>query len=392
MKKLNWKKIFLWFLVLTLIVPCEKAQASQTPEIVVQSANFAPGNEKTINVYFNHLQGLSGIEYTLFYPSDDFEVVSITPGNAISGGSGSINHKELGVIKHSFIQLDGLSGNVLALSIRLKAKTDTPTGNYTLSVSVGEAYDVNFQNISFQKTFGTLVVNNTNPTPTTQIHFSNALNQTTASKGDLIQYTLSSSNTSNLAGGEFSFTYDDELLQLESVSINEKIIRKNTLYSINTSKKGYVEISYIDTEVIPSYTALFYLNFKVIKNVSTSTEIIAQFKDLTDQNFNILTSTNKKVTLSLQENTESEKLPKMWMEWDGNVHDTILVDVLVEGKADIAAGDFVIVYDPEALQPKSVNKGSQLDGSSYLVSMRKWMKEKFVFPTLTPMFQKKILH
>ena len=377
--KQKLKRLFMAVLCMAVIftaMPVMPVYASDTaaPTISAYTSYTYPGRELYFSIYGSDFPEFYGLDFTVYYDADVMSVTEDTyAGSMLSGAVNSINTETPGAVRIMSASQNPISGGGQLLGIRFKINSDAPLGEYPVVITAGAVYDASFQNISVKTVSGSIIVQE-NQTPVQQIQFRKTCSKTNVQQGDMIDYSLELLNPYNLAGGSLKFTYDEELLQLDSAELGTGLSDSPALTSINTDTAGVIRVLFAANEPIHSDWVEEYLKLKftVKANTTASTYIRFEPEELWDVDLNPMSSYGISHSVYLTYVEPVVDHPDLLLESNDDFDEetrTFTVDVSLDEGANVAAGDFTVSYDTSQLVCTNLEENSQLskDGA-YLVT------------------------
>ena len=240
-------------------------EALSSSYFTASSQTVYPGNSTTITVSANNLEGLASVELEIYYDSTVMSVNSTWYGSLIGDSIANVNASTPGIVKLSAISRDGISGSGSFLNIDFTVNSDCPRDDYSVLVTVGEAYDTNLKPVEMSGGTGYITVKQKEIVKNTFYLYSN-ISPYSVSKGDTVTYRLYNSYGYQFAAGNFEINYDSELLQVESVNINSNLKVDGCVYDVNTTQPGKIKIGIASNVELYSYELIFSSNSLKISN------------------------------------------------------------------------------------------------------------------------------
>lgn len=356
--------------LLVMMVPIASAAA---PTISVSSATVTQGGTCTVTVTGTQLSALTSLKLTIAYDASAFAVMETAVRTMDIATADS--KTQIGFIEYSGISVDGISGTKELLSITFRAEANAPVGSYPVALFCGGAtagQDGEDQDISISVVAGMLTVAESG-----EVYFNLYPDQSTIESGNEVTLTISSWWVNNLAGGKFTFLYDRNLFDYQSLELLSAMTEAKPVYSINDANEGRILLSFAAEEAIRT-GELMRITLKAKQNVSDVAQITLETAELVDVNATPMTApvTSTYVTIS-------EKA-SIWLELPEamNTHESFAVEFWVGGTGGLAAGDFSVSYDVEQLECLGVTGASA--SNSYLVIDDRWDDGSIEFSVMIP--------
>ena len=332
--------------------------AAGAATVVAENYTTTQGSYAYIYLRADNFVNVGVIDIELYYDSSVMSFNYVSNGTLFNSASVSTYTDTPGVVKISAMALNGLTSGTSTYSNRmmticLKVNSNCPAGNYPIVVTVGDAYDGDFNPASITGTNGVVTVNQA---AAKSFPVYATLSATSVEESDTftLQAYHSSLSTYKFASADFHIEYDHELLKIKSIELDSKLIKEGAFYSINDSNPGIAIISYASTAAV-SCSNFFKITFEVIANVGTSTDIKIAAKDVYDDNLVAFSPSSVTSTITINEKAAVVDYPDFMLEANklivGEASD---IYVVLEGNSQVAAGDFVINYDKDVLQINSV--------------------------------------
>ena len=332
-------------------IPVGPGYAGETivppPTISVSETSTYQGSSGTVYVRAGDFANIGALKIIAVYDTSAITVTSAYNGTLVSGSPSDVNYSESGFVKQSLASDSGISGNGTLLYFNYKVKETAEPGEYPITILVEEACDTNGNSITITKQSGKITVMKRSQSTATA-NFTTQLSKSNLREGDTFEYSLYSYGIGNLAGGNFEFTYDRDVLELTNVQF-ETPLQKGTS-SINKNIAGYVKVSYAGTEAIATKYSekLVTLSFKVKKDETLTSDIVFSPSELRDVELQPMNGNGKTVSIRVTKHDVELPKPQFRLEYQELVHgETYQVTAIAAGDSGLAAGDFVITYDSE---------------------------------------------
>ena len=349
------KKVFsivLGIVMIFVTIPILPVYAEETdtqPRIYLKETTSYQGSSGYIYVYASNFENIGAIKYMIKYDSSVITITGAYADNLASGNVSDINHLEAGFVKQSIASVDGINGNGRLMYINYTVKKDAPVGKYPLEIIVEEAVDTSTKNVTIVKQKGILIVKEKSSSAKVA-SFTTQLTKSSLTEGETFDYSLCSYGIGNLAGGNFEFIYDRDVLELIDVQLENPLKNGSGTAAINQSTAGYVKVSYAGTDAISAgyNTSLVTLSFLVKKDETLTSDIKFSPRSLQDKDLNSMDGNEKTTSVRIIKKNVISQNPQFRLEYEELSHgETYQVTAIVDGNSGLAAGDFVINYDKQ---------------------------------------------
>lgn len=328
------------------------------PTVYANDTSVTQGGGTYIYIYAKDFVNISSLDLFVYYDSSVFNLGSVSKGEFISSALGDVNAETAGEIKLSFISSDGISGNGVLLTIFLYAKNEAEIKEYPLQVIVGDCYDDTLNLVSVTTSSCKIKVNSAPIiTETVNFHPNNVYYEyqdgvetgyynEVKRQNDEITISFYTYESHNFASADFEINYDDEMLALKSISLDESL--KNTesaIFSINDKTAGYIKISYAALSGVPSYVTALEVTFVVIKDKTTRTQIEFTSSAIYDSDLNAYNGSKVFVNVDTEEIPKVITYPKVFLNVKSVNASEVELEVIAEKDTLLAAGDFFIEFN-----------------------------------------------
>ena len=359
------------FLLLSMAPPA--LAATDGPCITASTVSAYQGNGVRVYLTAQQFSSVGSVDFTLYYDADAMTVSSTSTGGMIDGSTSflSVNTDIAGQVTVSAVTMNSFSDSGTLLSVYFNVNMDAQAKDYPLNLTVGNAYGVDLQPMAISSVSGKLTVNSREPEKRqfylgSYIPYGDYYLQT----GESVTMRLVNNNyysDYNMASGDFTVKYDPQLLQLDSVELMDALKKEDAVWSINTSIAGTILISYASASNVYSYE-LFDITFTVIGNEERSYYIQHSASNVYDEALYAYAPHDSSMYIYLEKTEEAVDYPDLWLETPRLVVGQQATSVLMlqEG-AGVAAGDFVITYDPTLLRCVSVSVAPGLSAAGGVV-------------------------
>ena len=229
---------------------------------------------------------------------------------------------------------------------------DARVGEYTLDVTVSEAYSPSLELLDVRGSRSSITVTERKAELYNYIYSDSGIELSVGEETTLSYYVA---NT-EVVGGALDFVYDPELFELVSVEYGGLLDGK--VVDCNSSQSGAVYLSFVGTDY--SYdNRIASLTLRAIKNLDTETEISLSVSELYDKELRSYKCDGAASAVSINyDPSYVEDAPRMsigisYDESTGRVIATLKLD----RDSHLGAGDFTLSFNPELLSFISAEKG-----------------------------------
>ena len=367
------KKIIALILSIGLSLSCLPITtiAADAAVVVAENDTTTQGSYAYVYLRADNFVNVGALDIEIYYDSSAMSIYYTSNGTLFNSASVSTNTNTSGLIKISAMAVNGLTSGTSTYSNRLmticfKINSDCPVGDYPVVVTVGDAYDNDFNPATISGVNGIIKVEKGSPK---NFPFYTSLSTVSVEIGDefTVQAYHSSSSSYKFASADFNIEYDRDLLKIKSIELDPAFLIEGAVHSINTSNPGFAKISYASTNAISCYN-LFKVTFEVIANTEAQTDITITASDVYDDELTAYSPSTATATVALKEKTVVPDYPDFKLEAEkfivGKPSD---ISVILEGNSKVAAADFVIDYDKDVFSINSVTANSEALSSGALI-------------------------
>ena len=313
-------------------------------------ASVTQGDYAYCYVYIDSAEGLAALDVTVHYDPSRVQIVSTYNSLSCTLYDSATDTDS---IRFSYI-LDGQGSTekTRLFYFRYRVLSGAPVGESYFDITVGEAYDSALNEMAVYGSRCRFTIMESVPRKNCSIYGSRSA-ATAVGQEFTLSYRLS---TREIASGTVVIAYDSELFRV--VGVTNGAFLSGKVADINTDLTGEIYISFAGTEY-SSATDLISVTFRMLCNVSETSEIRAGAKELLDKGLNayICTGYTTAVTVAYDEKYTGDS-PSMRLDGTFSYEDKqITLTVSLEAGSRLGAGDFVIGFDPELVTYRSCNKG-----------------------------------
>lgn len=308
------------------------------------SAEAEIGGECTVLITGSNLQILAGVSGTVEYDADALEVSSTQMQNM----TGDVNASTPGEVRFSGLSLEGISGSrqeILRITFRVRENTEP--GEYPVNITVGSAYDTSLNSIHMTTVSGVITVKE-KPAEPEIARFYFGMDKHSMQKDETVTVRILTDKEWDLAAGKLLFTYDAKVFAL--VSAEPMSALRQATCSIDTTRAGAVSMTFAQSEPEGGCEYLC-VKLRAIADGNVTTKVTVTPETLYTADRAPLAGTGSTDELTVYKVEEPPALPALRvvvpMALSTDMAFTALV--MVDGESALAAGDFCISYDTEAL-------------------------------------------
>lgn len=366
------KRLLSLFTALTLLLSMAvPAYAVDGPCITAQTVTAPQGSTACVEITVQQFSAVGSVDLTVYYDADALTVTDTNNGWMIDGNSSflSVNTDIAGQINVSAVTMDAFYNSGTLLYIYFDVPMDCTAKSYPLAVTVGNAYGNDLLPMSISAVDGKLAVTERS-LEQRQFYLYGWPDKTYVQQGDTFTLPLQNNwyySGYHMASGDFTVKYDPDLFRVDSVELSDAMKAGDAIWSVNTDIAGTVLISYAASSNVASYT-LMDVHFTVIGNADTSSAITYSSSNVYDQELLAYLPSSGSFTMYLSKAEEVINHPDLWLEMPRLVAGQQATSTLMLQKgAGVAAGDFVVTYDPTVLRCVSVTAATGLSASGGMV-------------------------
>lgn len=341
-------------------VPSVLAEGSPTLYFSTPSLEIG-GSQGSCYLKMDYAENVSAMDYIVTYDAENLELVSVNNTGFTNRDdvTVSVNSEEAGVIHVTLLSQNGLSGYGNLNLMYFKAKPTAKAGAYPINVLVNDIYDSNLESVEATTQAGTITVREKS-TVVKNVSFSSRVSTSAITVGESVNFTLYANNINGLSAGAFEFSYDETKFKFEELTLAAAM--EGVIYDVNSERDGLVKMSFVSEKAIGNYRDLVYIKFSAIG--SGSARISFKAKDMYDFGFVPMVGNEPYSTITINKYIPPVDYP----DFEILVPETILSDkefsvqVVLEGKSKVRAGDFVISYDSNKLECLGIS-GETISGA-----------------------------
>ncbi|HBG33323.1 MAG TPA: hypothetical protein DDW82_06395 [Acholeplasmataceae bacterium] len=347
----------------SILMSIEPVHAEENPPqtvITVSQTTIQQGSSSSMTVYIDNALNLAALSFDLYYDESFFDIYYVYTQSFLYNTNTSFNHDIDGVLHFSMVSLDGISGSGGLLSIYFQFTGEAPIGEYPILIAVNDAFDINLNPIDINGVNGKINV----VAPQViyeQLYLYSGISKDNLYLGDTFDYYINSYNLKKLSAGNFEIYYDKNQLQVNSVNISSYLATSNSIYSVNSSLPGYINISYASVSGIDYAYPMFTISFTVLSDENSNSNILMKSKNLYNESLEVMLANDVNTSVQLLEREETSSFPDLYITgYQGSLTEPFDVYVKLESGSRIAAGDFILSYNTNHLTVSSIEIGEQV--------------------------------
>lgn len=342
--------VVLFIMIITFVFSALDVHAEETTQVMVElnDITIVQGQGGTMSLSLLSNVPYSAFEINVYFDTNYFSVSSLSMSSLFD----SYTHQkdayisQDGYVSFIFITEQNITSNGNILSIYFSAASQTPVDQYPVYVAVNGFINDQYQSIPVQTDHGSITVSEAQTT-IQHVSYYDSLSSTNIKIGQQTKWTIRSYSMYALAASNYEIYYPKDKLSLVSVQLGAELINQNVIMEYNAQTQGYINIAILKIDGMSYASPLFEITFEAIldgdvtdtirfipKN-SVNADFVALAGNEINRNFSI-TKTPIEVTNPIIELSD----------YTGGTSETIYVDVLIDATSDLAAGDFIITYDP----------------------------------------------
>ena len=355
MKFLRMMILSTLFLLTSVIQWPQSIEGSAASSIRLSSTSVQTGQRARIFVQGQNLNNIEAFQLQIFFDDTQLTLAqSFTYSYVSSRGTALINTAEAGVITISFAGTTALSGSSNLFYFDFDVAPDAPIKNYPLFIGIQEALGVDFAPVEINGVRGNIEVTE-RTTTLRNAPISTSINRSRAEEGDTFTISLNLNHSVLKSAGSFDIFYDDQVLNLLSSTVGSLPSASQTLVTVNDQFRGKVHFNFISLNGINSVWPILTLEFEVIKDVQTSTNIQVIPIQILDMDLQPLQTVASTRALQIIKKPPTLNIPSVVMESKTLTSiDDFTVDLSVEQNSNLAIGVFEIEFNPFLVEFKDL--------------------------------------
>ncbi|HKK76738.1 MAG TPA: cohesin domain-containing protein [Saprospiraceae bacterium] len=347
-------------------------------ELFAANATVNPNDNFCIGISANDFTDLSGMEFTLTYDPTvlgftEVRNLNLNDLSQASFGLPGVGGNQPGEIKLSWFDMSGTGASVADGTVLFEACFDANASGTTTDIDFSglELIDNNNMLAPSGSTAGTVTINqgmvNTDD-------FTLTVGSETVQAGDVVCVPLRVDNFDNILGMEFNVDYDPAVLRLTEIKdFNLKDLSASSfgLPGVGANQDGTIKLSWFDQAAAGVTTAdgteIFVMCFEAIGTGTTDIDIRNNGLEIIDGNENTVPATLQSGTISIEGIAATTDLQFIFGSTNASPGSQVCIPVTVNNFEDVLGMEFVMAYDPNALQFETVQNLNldQLSASSF---------------------------
>lgn len=316
------------------------------PSIRIGDTQVRAGQAATVDIFFEHFVDISAISFLVIYDADVLSITNTLIGDFFANNLTSTNTSMGGVFYFSSVQINPVNGSGKILSIEFLTESDQKPIDSIIQIAIQDASNQALENIEMIGMNG--LVRILEPLQSVKsIAFTIVSNHTSVFSNYEIELVISANELNGFAAGTFEILYNPTHFHFQEFVLSSSWNHPQALYVVSETVPGYLTLSYASTDAIDTGGECFTLKFTVIANLSSSSTITINPKSIYDIHLQYMEShTTSKQFFLFPRAVESPKL--MVSSYTGPRDIPFEIEVSIEADSLLAAGDFLIQFDPKA--------------------------------------------
>ncbi len=346
----------------------EGDETTAMPEISIPTQIVRAGEYVTVYVQASNFTNVGALELAVYYDDEIFRNEGAWQGWLADGAVMDTNTGTSGSVKMSLISLNGINGSGELLGLTFYTKKEAATGKSQLKLAVTGMYDLDGNSISVKRTSG--VINVKEPlTSLKKAEFGTYFYNYQVEEGQELTYVLQSYEIGDLAGGDFKFEYDADVLEVSDVILSEIMLNNSPTYSVNKDKAGVVRVTYANSHAINhNWYELIRITFRA-KTTTSYSEIKFTPSGLVGADLEAMSGNTYTQSFSVTPKSASATAPEFILSGENSVEAGQIIELTasVPGASKISAGDFTITYNKNYMVCTSVTVDEKLTAAGGIV-------------------------
>ena len=362
------KKLFSFLISLALLLTLAPTSvgAVGNGRITAYDCEVRQGDTFWMEIHAQDFADVASLDLYIFYDSSVLTLLEAETGDLLQGCISSVHKDHPGQIVLSTISLDGIHDSGSLLNLCFQVTDEAQLGEYPIRLALGNAYDTALQPITLTTQNGTITIRE-RQAEQENFWLSVSVSSITAKQGD--RFVMDFYTGSPFVSGEFTLTYDPELVRLETAKIPDELQQHGALVSINTATPGMIRITCASLETIQSLSIL-YVEFTVLTDSDVDAPFRFTAKNVCREDLAAYEDTDHVFDLQIRQDYEQTYTRSLILDWNDRflVGEPNTVTVQLEAGAPVAAADFWIQFDPQMLQCVQVTVREQADSNVWIVA------------------------
>lgn len=313
-------------------------------------ASLVQGNTYYCYVYVTSMSNVAALDISVFYDSECIKTGSAY--NRMKLSSADIYNFGLadGEVRANYLLSDGIdtdgTGDILLFYFTYTVQSNAPVGKTIFDVAVNGAYDAEQNSLDFSGKQCTAKITAKETPKTCSVYADKSKVLTSVAREFTLNYSLS---TTQVAAGDVEINYDSELFEVADASLGKAL--NGTISDINTELGGAVKLSFVSDSNLKS-TSLFSVTFRTRLNRAESSEIVLKSSGFCNEALETVVCKDSKVAVQIAyDDNYVLDAPKLRTIAGYNSESgQMTVSLEIEENSHLAAGDFVIGFDPSRMR------------------------------------------
>lgn len=301
-------------------------------------------------VYIDSTESLAALDVTVH-----FDPVKVRIGDVYNSAPCQVydSAKKESSLQFSYI-LDGVgeAAKTQLFYFSYQVLDTAKPGSAYFDITVGEAYDAALNDVAVSASRCNFTIQEKSGEKHCNVYGTSSLTTAVAEEFTL-NYRFS---TAQIASGSAEIRYDPELFEV--VEVDPGPFLEGKFSDINAKLPGSIYLSFLGTEY-ENETFLLSVKFRTLKNVQKTSAITFTASELCDLSLNniicpVYTTT---VTVNYDESYVGDAPTVSVSASYDQATEQITAVIRLPAKSRLGAGDFTLLFDPEAMTLRSYEKG-----------------------------------
>lgn len=318
---------------------------ASTPEIRVSHAEGYTGSLVSVDVFYKDFDQIGALSLLIMYDSNVLSLTNSEIGPLFANPYVSINTSTRGVFYFSSANLDGVTGSGLLLRLEFFIPDEQVPVTLPITVAIEEAVNLSFEEVSVHGIAGSISVMK-QVEGIKQVVFYSRVNRTAFYQDEIVELHIKSEDLKEFAAGSFEILYASEHFEFVDYTLSNHWSHSESLHVLSVQYPGLIHFSYASLTALQEGNPILTLRFKVLTNSSgIRTDFIISPKSVYDVHLKAMEALASSVSVYLF--PRSVASPKIYLTpYTGPRGVAFELDVIIEANSNIAAGDFIISYNP----------------------------------------------
>ena len=324
------------------------------------------GSGSYIDVFIERATNIGALELVIQY-DPQISTGGYYVGSMISSQLYDLNLNTRGEMRFSLTSLDGMTGDGHLFSVYIQVPSTMSIGDYFVTIAIHDVYDTNRTPIEVDGSTHKIKVLTPQTANLNGQIYDNVTNNN-LKLGDTFTYNLTGYNLNQLVAGELNITYDALIIQPKEIFVNGHFSLTGSFYSLNDSIPGQIKLVFAIDAFLDYLNAIIQVEFEVIQNTTTSSMIQTELINAYSQQLESIQFNKTSQTIQLSSSIIPVNYSNMFTTThQGPANQSFTIDVNIEPLSGLAAGDFILNYNPNHLTVLTVEVGSTVAAHGGLI-------------------------